>query len=732
VRARHCVWIAVAIGAASCGPSGAHTGTAPAASPLSVPSQDRDAGDATLGHDLDAYVLAFGRNWGEGSAFSGYVALARDGNVIFGKAYGKADRERGVAADRDTLFRIGSLSKPFTAVSIMQLAERGLLRVEDPVRNYLPEIPPMADSVTIHNCLTHTSGLPPLPDDPALVAETGALHPVGAAFASYQGKTLRFPPGDRFEYSNAGYTVLAAIIERVTGQSYEAYLRQSVFGPAGMVRTTTVSTSNTPNAAVGYAIDERDDIVPAAPISYVTVGSGSILSTVDDLIAWDRALGGTKLLSDASKRRMFTPDKDAGAIVSPPARYGYGWFVSQDAGHDVFFHGGGVDGFEASFARVPDAKVTVVVLSNVFGSEAVTKVAQAARAVALTGKTPAPPEERAATTFEPTQLAGLAGDYGIDKPSVAAMREKLPREADSLRGLSMTTAEGRLFMNFAGPRHEVFRAGDGALFTKQTGLVLGPEGAAVGRVPAVVVTWLDHGPLRARYERLGTQLDVAASLGSCPAGMVRLPGGQLATERGGASVEPFCIDLSEVTVMAYEACMRSGKCVEEPTTAEWAGISQAERSKWSVPCNGRHRDRQDHPINCVSWAQSVAYCRAQGKRLPTAAEWQWAARGGEQARTYPWGYRAPDSQVCWSGLQKRSGTCAVGAFPGGDALGGIHDLAGNVWEWTSDTSGVTDHVAKGTGWNETDPTNLRSDAHPPGEAGEAGYRGPITGFRCAK
>src|ERR1700722_13014345 len=128
VRARHCVWIAVAIGAVSCGPSGAHTGTAPAASPVSALSQDGDAGDATLGRDLDAYVLAFGRNWGEASAFSGYMALARDGNVVFGRAYGKADRERGIAADRDTLFRLGSLSKPFTAVAIMQLAERGLLR----------------------------------------------------------------------------------------------------------------------------------------------------------------------------------------------------------------------------------------------------------------------------------------------------------------------------------------------------------------------------------------------------------------------------------------------------------------------------------------------------------------------------------------------------------------------------------------------------------------------------
>jgi formylglycine-generating enzyme required for sulfatase activity len=463
----------------------------------------------------------------------------------------------------------------------------------------------------------------------------------------------------------------------------------------------------------------------------VTFGCGSVLSTVDDLVAWDRALSGTTLLGDASKRRMFAPGRDVGAIVSPPAKYGYGWFVAQDAGHDVFFHGGGVDGFEAQFARVPDARVTVVVLSNLLGSEAVTKVAQAVRELALTGKAPEPPDERTTTAFDPSQLAGFVGDYGIDRASEVLIRDQLPREADSLRGLSLTTADGRLFMNFASPPREVLRGVDGELFTKH-GVTLAPEVDASGRVAAIVVVWLDHGPLRARYQRLGTRLDATSSLGTCLAGMVRLPGGPLATEHGGANIEPFCIDLTEVTVKAYEACMRSGKCVEEPTTAAWDGISPADQARWSPACNGKRRDRQDHPMNCVSWAQSTAYCRVQGKRLPTANEWEWAARGGEQGRTFPWGFRAPDSQVCWSGIEKRSSTCPVGSLPEGDALGGIHDLAGNVWEWTSDTVGGTDHVMRGMGWNETDATHLRGDARLPGGVGEAGFRGPTTGFRCAR
>ncbi|HEY3821211.1 MAG TPA: serine hydrolase [Polyangiaceae bacterium] len=685
--------------------------------------------DARLGEAIDAYVAGFGRSWGDAFAFSGYVAVARDGQIVFGKGYGQADRNWGIVAGPDTRFRIGSTSKPFTAIGILQLEQGGLLRLEDPVRKYLPELPPMADPVTIHHCLTHTSGLPPLPDDDALVAETGQPHPVASAFASYKDKALMFPPGERFEYSNAGFTVLAAILERVSGQSYEAYMREHVFGPAGMAHTTTVSRpSPPPETAVGYDIDARGNISVAKDPWYVLFGCGAILSTANDLVAFDRALSGTLLLGEAAKRRMFSPERDVGGIVETPSRYGLGWLVSEDAGHQVFWHPGGIHGFETSFARVPDAKLTVVVLSNRFDDLGLTgKIAEAARETALTGKAPPPNEEPVAGPLDASTVAALAGDYGVDAPSRAMLLAKFtPDIVERWAGLSLTAENGHLFVAVGEPGPEVFRGVDGILFAKQDDLRVTVERDDAGRTRAVVLTRAHPGGLSVRYLLLGAAMDPPPA-GTCPTGMVRLPGGPLAGAHGGL-VAPFCMDVSEVTVGAYSACVRSGRCPPAPTTAMFEGITDELRAKWNPTCNGARRDRLDHPVNCVDWAQSSTYCRAVGKRLPTEQEWEWAARGGDQSRAYPWGYRAPASQLCWSGAEKRMSTCSVGSFPAGDALGGIHDLAGNVGEWTS-TSTAGGHVVKAAGWNADVPAQAEGVTR---EIGIPIFRGPSTGFRCVQ
>jgi formylglycine-generating enzyme required for sulfatase activity len=155
-------------------------------------------------------------------------------------------------------------------------------------------------------------------------------------------------------------------------------------------------------------------------------------------------------------------------------------------------------------------------------------------------------------------------------------------------------------------------------------------------------------------------------------------------------------------VAAYASCVRCGPCSSAATTADWPTIPDDVRAKRSVSCNGGRTDRHDHPVNCVDWEQSGVFCRAQGKRLPTDEEWEWAARGEGQGRTYPWGNAAPDLQVCWSGKQERDGTCAVGSFPEGDAPGGIHDLAGNVSEWTTgygEAGARGGHNHRGGNWN---------------------------------
>jgi sulfatase modifying factor 1 len=206
----------------------------------------------------------------------------------------------------------------------------------------------------------------------------------------------------------------------------------------------------------------------------------------------------------------------------------------------------------------------------------------------------------------------------------------------------------------------------------------------------------------------------------CPTGMVALEGGSftMAERHDAVTVQPFCMDVTEVTADAYGACVRAGSCFAE-------GLACGPAATYGVSGKG------NHPINCVDWEQSGLYCHAQGKRLPTEAEWEWAARGASQGRTYPWGNAAPSSQLCWSGVQKRDGTCPVGSFPEGDAPGGIHDLAGNVWEWTSsdfDATGAT-RAFRGGSWFNFAPSAmhaaLRSWLTPT-------LRGNVVGFRCAR
>jgi len=220
---------------------------------------------------------------------------------------------------------------------------------------------------------------------------------------------------------------------------------------------------------------------------------------------------------------------------------------------------------------------------------------------------------------------------------------------------------------------------------------------------------------------------------ACPAGMAALPGGGFPMNRGGdrvdsVTVQPFCLDVTEVTADAYASCVRGGACSADHT----GQLTNDGKTFAADPqCNLGMHGRGNHPMNCVDWSQASAYCRAQGKRLPTEEEWEWAARGGAEGRTYPWGNDAPTDQLCWSGGELHDGTCAVGSFPEGDAPGGIHDLAGNVWEWTSSdfVFNRSARAMRGGSWSVTEPFVLGADA--PSEE-LPGNRHDGLGFRCAQ
>jgi hypothetical protein len=215
---------------------------------------------------------------------------------------------------------------------------------------------------------------------------------------------------------------------------------------------------------------------------------------------------------------------------------------------------------------------------------------------------------------------------------------------------------------------------------------------------------------------------------ACRAPMVSVNGGRFAF--GAADdVHSFCMDPTEVTVDAYAACVKAGMCTPAGTTAKVPGLAEAQVRALDGGCNAGHADRGNHPVNCVDWPQAAAYCKAQGKRLPTEQEWEWAARSEADARPFPWGTSPPAGHACWSGEAMRASTCEVGAFPAGDSTQGIHDLAGNVWEWTSDPAPNGAYVQKGGGFATVRPTELRATLR---DSASPGYRAPLAGFRCVK
>lgn len=241
-----------------------------------------------------------------------------------------------------------------------------------------------------------------------------------------------------------------------------------------------------------------------------------------------------------------------------------------------------------------------------------------------------------------------------------------------------------------------------------------------------------------------TAVAEAKAEGPCPIGMALIPEGSFHRQkrRGQSHVKAFCLDIREVRVSAYKACVNENKCSPEclqigqcsavPTQARWGDVSESLRA--SQYCNGDREDRQDHPVNCVSFEESEAYCKAYTKRLPTADEWEWASRGAKPKQPYPWGYAVAWDQLCWAKPDVKSGTCASGAIKSDVTAQGIVDLGGNVSEWVSgevDEKGVLKAVRLvfGASWYSMDDGYVRAAM---GGVEMPSERNEVVGFRCAK
>jgi D-alanyl-D-alanine carboxypeptidase len=300
---------------------------------------------------------------------SGAVLVAKDGVTIASKAAGIANKATGAPIVLNTKFNLGSLNKMFTAVAIAQLAQAGRLSFTDTISRHLAAYPnkEVADKVTIHQLLTHTSGMG-LYWNEKFMAQRERLTTVAAHLPLFTSDPLSFPPGDKFQYSNSGYMVLGAIIEKLSGQDYYSYVQEHVYKPAGMSETGFYEPGQeTPNLAIGYTrmgpdgkpLEGIRDNTNLREVKGGPAGGG--YSTVGDLVKFHAALRSYKLLNEEYTKLVTTGKVDAGG---PIGRYAYGFGDKVFGGKHIIGHNGGSAGISANFEMYPELGYTTVLLMN--------------------------------------------------------------------------------------------------------------------------------------------------------------------------------------------------------------------------------------------------------------------------------------------------------------------------------------------------------------------------------
>jgi CubicO group peptidase (beta-lactamase class C family) len=291
------------------------------------------------------------------------VALLKTGQVAHCQGYGLANLEWNQPITSQTIFALGSLTKPFTATALMHLEQQGKLQLDAPIQTYLPEYPQGEHRVTVRHLLTHTSGIPNFVTRPIFwerQAQTAAS--IEEVIGFFKDLPFDFAPGERYSYSNSGYVLLGSMLERLTGLPYAEIIQQHIFGPLGMAHSYYLEPEPIiPQRASGYLPTDQG-FQNAPHVSTVTkYAAGGLGSTLEDLILWDEALRTERLLDVTTQQRMYTPVQlNDGSTEN----YGLGWAPGHYRQHLYICHAGGIPGFSVFFGRFPAEDVTIILLSN--------------------------------------------------------------------------------------------------------------------------------------------------------------------------------------------------------------------------------------------------------------------------------------------------------------------------------------------------------------------------------
>jgi CubicO group peptidase (beta-lactamase class C family) len=317
-----------------------------------IPASPLESSD--IGRKVDEYVQTFLSI----KNFSGSVLIAKEGKILVRRGYGMANYELDVPNTPESRFHIASISKTFTAAAILLLEERGSLSVDDPLTKFIPDYP-SGDRITVYHLLTHTSGIPNVNDFLEYSAKSKSPQTPESIIAMFKNRRLIMEPGEKYGYSNSNYNVLAFIIEKLSGQSYGAFLKGNIFDPLGMKDTAHDARPQDliPHRASGYVPAGLEELENAPYLDWsIKTGNGSLISTVDDLYKWDRALYTDKILKRATRERMFAVP--------------YGWFVGKKHERRVVRYNGRSPGFQCEIQRYVDDDACLIVLSNNYSGTA--------------------------------------------------------------------------------------------------------------------------------------------------------------------------------------------------------------------------------------------------------------------------------------------------------------------------------------------------------------------------
>jgi CubicO group peptidase (beta-lactamase class C family) len=332
----------------------------PAKETAGAPPVAKNMTDEQIASSLAAYLGDLAKD----DKFSGVVLIAKDGKPVFERAYGLANKAKNIPNNTETIFNLGSMNKMFTAVAVAQLAQAGKLSFDDTVSKYLPDYPnkDVANNVTIHHLLTHTSGLGSF-WNAKFDAKRSTIKTVADYLALFADEPGTVDPGKKFRYSNSGFIVLGAIIEKVSGQNYYDYVREHIYKPAGMKHTDAYEmAADTPNLAMGYTTEGsggqgRHENTATRPNRGGPAGGG--YSTAEDLMRFHTALRENKLLD-----RKYTELITTGKVSMGGAKYAYGFGDEVINGKRVFGHNGGAPGIGSDLSMYADLGYTSVVMTN--------------------------------------------------------------------------------------------------------------------------------------------------------------------------------------------------------------------------------------------------------------------------------------------------------------------------------------------------------------------------------